>query len=148
MKLGAGDVPCSTPVVKSRTSSRNAIRRWSRASVNGVYCAGVLSSCSAAPLRLATTTPFSMGLGPGCSAISVPLSPMTAIFAPRVGVTANDAIIVAMPPFLKVSVSKKLSSVSASTFLPVAVSTRSGRSVASQPLTEATSPNQYRRPSM
>ena len=63
-------------------------------------------------------------------------------------VVANDAIIVAMPPFLKVRVSKKLSSVSASTFLPVAVSSRSGRSVASQPLTEATSPNQNRRPSM
>ena len=67
---------------------------------------------------------------------------MTTIFAPRVGVVANDAIIVAMPPFLNVSMNEKVSSVSASTFFPVAGSTRSGRSVANRPLTEATSPNQ------
>jgi len=57
-------------------------------------------------------------------------------------------VIVAMPPFLNVTMNEKVSSVSALTIFPVAVSTMSGRSPASQPVTEAISPNQNRSPSM
>ena len=41
-KPGAGEISSSTPRVKSRTSNRNATRRWSRGSLNGVYggCGG------------------------------------------------------------------------------------------------------------
>jgi len=56
------------------------------------------------PSRLAITRPSARGFGPGCSAINVPRSPITAILAPRVGVVANDAIIVAIWPSTKVSV--------------------------------------------
>ncbi len=58
---------------------------------------------------------------------------MTTILAPRVGVVANDAIIVAMPPFLNVSVNENVSSVSALTVRPVATSMTSGRSAAIRP---------------
>jgi len=67
---------------------------------------------------------------------------------PRDGVAANEAIIVAMPPFLNARVNRNVSSDSALTILPVAVSTTSGRKAARRPLTVATSPNQWRRPSM
>ena len=94
---------------------------------------GVASGCKDAPLRLAITIPFSIGFGPDCSAISVPFSPITTIFAPRAGVAAKDALIVAIPPFLNSSVNKNASSVSALTILFVAVSIKSGRSVATRP---------------
>ena len=73
---------------------------------------------------------------------------MTAIFAPRAGVAANDEIIVAITPLANSSVNANVSSVSALTMAPVRASLTSGRRFASRPLTEATSPNQCRNPSM
>ena len=73
---------------------------------------------------------------------------MTESLAPRAGVTANDDVIVAMPPFLNVVENEKVSSVSALMIFPVAASTTSGRNAASHPVTDAISPNQNLNPSM
>jgi hypothetical protein len=72
--------------------------------VKGVYFAGVASGASGAPLRLAITTPSSIGFGPGCSAISVAALAHHGDARTAAGVAANEAIIVARPPFANSSV--------------------------------------------